>query len=628
VVTEPAPKKLEPKGITSRDFYWLGLAAIAIAFIAAAALTWRKWPDILIDFGTQLYVPWRILHGAVLYRDLFYLSGGPFSQYFNALLFKIFGVSFSTLIIANLVFAATMIVVVYRNFTAAADVWTATLVCLGIVLVFAFGQYLFIGNYNYVAPYTHEATHGLILSIFAIVLLSDWVEKGKIRTVITAGYCTGLVFLTKPDIFTALIITASVAFILFYLKHGKRFAKSLAAFLLAAIVPSLFFFFYFLREESFRESLRSVVFGWLPAFQGAITNNTFYRWCTGLDQPAIHLRNIILSFLAVICVAVLYSLVLRWMKNLDSKWVKSPQVVLLLLISPLLIWAVTFDWRQCGWPLPLLCLTTCVLIAWNYRRMEQPPIFVLLWSLFGLVLLAKLGLYPRISHYGFVLAMPAFASSIYLLFWLLPIWLEIRFEVPARQFRIMTGLVILIGIGNLFDQSQLLYAKKTTALGNSSDEIITYDPAISGQSQQIQSALQWTEKNIPPDVTLAVLPEGIMFNYLTRHINPTPCLFWDPISIAMFGQSTITDAFEKNPPDYIFLVEYDSSEYGVGYFGSSPDFGFGLMQWIQKNYRSEALIGNEPLKNGQFGIKILKYSGQTQSGGFNSSKSARPFAER
>ncbi len=76
---------------------------VALVFVMSAALTWRKWPDVLIDFGTQLYIPWRILNGAVLYRDLFYFAGGPFSQYFNALLFKIFGVSFFTLIAANLI---------------------------------------------------------------------------------------------------------------------------------------------------------------------------------------------------------------------------------------------------------------------------------------------------------------------------------------------------------------------------------------------------------------------------------------------------------------------------------------------------------------------------------------------
>src|SRR4051794_19306410 len=85
---------------------WWGGIVVAMAFVAAAALTWRKWPDCLIDFGLQLYLPWKISTGSVLYRDVMYLTGGPLSQHFDAVLFKLFGVSLLTLIISNLTIAA------------------------------------------------------------------------------------------------------------------------------------------------------------------------------------------------------------------------------------------------------------------------------------------------------------------------------------------------------------------------------------------------------------------------------------------------------------------------------------------------------------------------------------------
>ncbi len=585
---------------------------VAVAFVLAAALTWRKWPDVLVDFGTQLYMPWRISLGAVLYRNLFYFSGGPFSQYFNALLFKIFGVSFSTLIAANLILAAAMIFVVYRRFCAAANAATATLMGLGIVLIFAFGQYVQIGNYNYIAPYTHEATHGLIFSIFAIALLSDWIAGGKIRAALAAGFFAGIVFLTKPDICTALAVAVLGAFILYGFKWGrKKLVSSLPAFVCAGAIPSLFFFFFFLHTENARESFRSVVFDWLPIVQGKITNNAFYLWCTGLDAPLAHLREIILYFLAVALAVAVYAFVLRWTRNWKLKGINSPLVILLLLILPLLIWAGRFDWVQCGWPLPPLCLCACGFIAWKYKTAEQPPVFPLLWSIFALVLLAKLGLFPRIFHYGFALAMPAFVSSIYLLYWLLPDWLEKKFQVPRRSFRFAIALVLLIGFANLFDQSLLLYAKKTLPVGSGGDKIFTYnsdarDIKNPDTGRDINAALAWTEKNLPPGATFAVVPEGEMLNYLTRRANPTPCLFWDLNSVTVIGQSTMTAAFEQGAPDYVFIVERDSSEFQIGYFGSSPDFGQPLMQWVRKNYRPEILFGSEPLKNGQFGIKILK----------------------
>ncbi len=605
-MTNPDPKKSTAEDIPSRRCYCcLGLGVVALLFALAAALTWRKWPDILVDFGTQLYIPWRILHGAVLYRNLFYFAGGPFSQYFNALLFKVFGVSFSTLIAANLILTAAMILVVYRNFLAATDVGTATLIGAGIVMVFVFAEYVRIGNYNYIAPYSHEATHGVILSVFAIALLSGWIQKGKVWASAAAGLCAGLVFLTKPDVFIALAAAVVAAFVLFYFKHGpKNLAKALAFFFPAALVPTLFFYFYFLRHESGRDSLRSVFFGWTPLANGQIAGNQFYRWCLGLDAPLVHLREIAIGSLSVVLVIVLYAAALRMIQNAPLKWIKSP-VALLVLISPLLFWAAAFDWRQCGWPLPLLTFSSCILIAWNYNKLETPQTFPLLWSVLGLALLAKLGLFPRIWHYGFALAMPAFVSSVYLLLWLLPVLLQTRFGVPARRFRAMTGLVLLIGFASLFDQSQLIFAQKTQPIGNGGDKMVT-DNLASEKSQAICAALAWTEKNMPANATLAVVPEGVMLNYLTRRVNPTPCLFWDPNALAVFGQSNMTAAFEKNPPDYIFIIDRDFSEFGVGNFGASPDFGLGLIQWVQKNYQTEAVIGNQPLKNGLFEIKIMK----------------------
>ena len=65
-----------------------------------AAWTWRTWPDVLIDFGREAYVAWRLAEGDVLHRDVVYVSG-PLSPYWNALWFRVFGASLDTLFVAN-----------------------------------------------------------------------------------------------------------------------------------------------------------------------------------------------------------------------------------------------------------------------------------------------------------------------------------------------------------------------------------------------------------------------------------------------------------------------------------------------------------------------------------------------
>src|SRR5580698_1520460 len=109
------------QAISPRQGYWIGLIIVALVFVAEIALTWRRWSNLTGDLGLDLYVPWRLSQGAILYRDLFIFAGGPFSQHFDALLFKIFGASFLTLAVSNLTAIAVMLLVLFRRFASAAD---------------------------------------------------------------------------------------------------------------------------------------------------------------------------------------------------------------------------------------------------------------------------------------------------------------------------------------------------------------------------------------------------------------------------------------------------------------------------------------------------------------------------
>ena len=91
--------------------------------------SWRKWPDLLVDFGQQLYIPWQLASGKLLYKDIVILHG-PLSQYFNAFWFKLFGPSLTVLIFVNLAILAGITVVLYKTIRRFADSLTATTVCL------------------------------------------------------------------------------------------------------------------------------------------------------------------------------------------------------------------------------------------------------------------------------------------------------------------------------------------------------------------------------------------------------------------------------------------------------------------------------------------------------------------
>src|SRR5881392_3283113 len=80
----------------------IGLSIVALAMIAMLIFSWRCWCDPIADFGRELYVPWQLAHGKVLYRDIAYFNG-PLSPCLNSILFRIFGASLMTLAWANIV---------------------------------------------------------------------------------------------------------------------------------------------------------------------------------------------------------------------------------------------------------------------------------------------------------------------------------------------------------------------------------------------------------------------------------------------------------------------------------------------------------------------------------------------
>jgi hypothetical protein len=377
-------------------------------------------------------------------------------------------------------------------------------------------------------------------------------------------------------------------------------------FFLAGLLPLIAFFLFFFKTENWRESLHLEFFGWHPIFVGNVVKDPFYQWSLGLDYLPDHVRQIAIQFSVVAVIVIFYAFAFRRLQFLKTAERRTATVLLILL---LLVGAYYFNWMNCGAALPLLCVSACIILYSEFKKTSaaRSVIFPLLWSVFALMLLAKQGVFPRIWHTGFGLAMPAFVSAVYLFLWRLPAWLAEKLQIPRGPMRVAAVLTLAVAFGSLAAQSERFYSAKKLPVGHGADTIIAQGPdANPVEARTMNLALDWIGKNILPDATLAALPQGAMLNFLSRHVNPTPSLDWNPTMLAVFGQTNMLAALKKNPPDYIAVVEWTTYEFNLDYFGKEPGYGTDVMGWIKKNYETAALFGSEPLKNGLFGIKILK----------------------
>ncbi|MFN7140117.1 MAG: hypothetical protein ACK4UN_12350, partial [Limisphaerales bacterium] len=151
----------------SNKAHYLSVITLLATAGVMLVVSWRRWPEVLVDFGLQLYIPWQLTSGSVLYRDIAYLPGGPISQYFNAGAFELFGASLMTLAKVNLGLSVALLTIIFHWFKKSSGLACAFLVSMATILVFMFSQYE-MGNYNFIAPYSHEALHGLLLGVLTL----------------------------------------------------------------------------------------------------------------------------------------------------------------------------------------------------------------------------------------------------------------------------------------------------------------------------------------------------------------------------------------------------------------------------------------------------------------------------
>jgi len=590
---------------------FLSPALLCLTFFLMSLWSWRKWADPLIDFGRELYIPWQIVSGKILYKDIAHLFG-PFSQYFNALMFKLFGVSYTTLVFVNLVLTALFTVVVYQTIKKTVDQISATFVALSFLTLFAFSQYVGIGNYNFINPYAHEATHGVILSAIMIYGLWKFTTTNRDGFVIVAGLLFGLILLTKIEVILSAAATVLFYFIIFF-KHietKRPFSlRTPALFLVSMILPLVCFFIYFLSHLSFIEALKAVGGGLTSMTAPEVAKIPFYQISLGTYDFKASMYFMFKTLLWI-CIIITIGLVSAICFN-RLKHIRIHQSVSFMLFILMVLLAWKMEWIQVGRPLPLFCLLIGVILLVNFEKtisknnkVTLKTLPLILWSVFSFFLLIKIFFNARFYHYGFYQAMPAFLLFVCFLTGYVPQWLtEHRFH--GNAFRAFMMVFIGIVIVHYIFLSAQIYRAKTFSVGDGHDRFYAFSPQVNPQGLAVSYFLKWA-KELPTEATFAVLPEGVMLNYLARKTNPTKYINIMVPEMRVFGERNILSDFIDKRPDFIVLVHKDTMEYGEGFFGRNPRYGKSIMDWVNQNYRSVVKIGDEPLQDNRFGIKVMK----------------------
>lgn len=576
---------------------WISLCALGAWLFRATRGT---WPDVLIDFGRELYAAWQLSQGADLYRDLAWFSG-PLSAYWNAAWFACRGPSLAVLTAVNLGILVLAAVLAWVLAARAAGTLAAWLCGVLFLCAFAFSQQVGVGNYNWVCPYSHEATHGILLGLAALVALQHWGGSRSRGWVALAGACVGLAFLTKPE--TSLAAAGGGCLTLALLAPRGARRASWVAFALPALGVVLVAIALLATQLGSSDAVRAVFSPWAHVLGGKAGDIAFYRSGMGLDDPAERLRELALWSLAWCAALGSPLLASAWLGRTGERRTASRIAAALLVLAALAAFLLApsgVRWSAAARPLPVVALG--VLMVACLRRGDgsnaTQRAVAAGWSALALLALAKMILYTRLIHYGFALALPAALLAVALGAGWIPSLLERRGRngLPARA--VACACVLAAAFGSV-RRTLNWVERKPVEIGQGGDGFLA-----DARGAFVREALAEIERGVPADGTLLVLPEGVMLNYLARRASPTPYVNFMPPELALFGEETMLAVLRTRPPSAVLLVHKDTSEYGLPLFGR--DYGRALAAWVAERFRPAATWGAQPLVHPQrFGIQLL-----------------------
>jgi hypothetical protein len=206
-----------------------------------------------------------------------------------------------------------------------------------------------------------------------------------------------------------------------------------------------------------------------------------------------------------------------------------------------------------------------VALGWALVRDRKSPL--LIFAAFSVATTLRIPLNVSPSWYGFVLTIPAMALAAYALFCYLP---------RRNAMALLWIAPFLTNAGNDLWQQRVRYAEKRYAIVSPRGTFYDWNADRAAILNRVIATVH--------DGTLAVMPEGITINYLTRTRTPLTFHTFTPVETADPAvEDTIGRELIGHPPDRVLVVSRDVREYGSRGFG--VDYDMRVIALLRDGYR-------------------------------------------
>jgi hypothetical protein len=539
-------------------------AALAIATVALFLVSRGKWSDAIVDTGTEWIYADALARGQMLYRDVVYWFG-PFTPYFQAGFFRLFGSSFSTLALCGLAGAFGVLGALHfalRRVTGRREamLWTALAIPALVFMPNSGGAILGMG---------YRIWHPAGFALLGCGLASQpGLRKDTLRC-LGAGVCAGLAGLCRTEwgvitlvsVFAAewvrlrstarlsrdMLLTAAAAFV--------TFGATLGGFA-AAVGPAAL-----LRDAP-------VLLMGIPRDTPAgSVLATFRGWRDGIP---------VLLYSAALWIGIASLAGVLAARGISDERVKRwLRLLLAALAAMALLAAAGAAWGAILFSAaPLICLAA---LAAGLARQRGPRAAAL--AAFGCMgLLASHRRLFHIGDSGYVA--PPLLFALVCAAGLLRRLVVLEKEQLLRfRFRAIVdgALVLLIGLAFLGRTIQYSSDERVPVPGTGG-----MLSALPGTARDLALVAAMVRAETSESGGLVVLPEGGVLNYLAGRPNSMRYKISIPGYLRESNEEDFLRDLQRARPAAIVIVNRPAGEYGRGLFGQG--YGERTRRWIERHY--------------------------------------------
>ena len=504
---------------------------ITFVFILFSVFMFSKTGYAIIDFSRESYIPYQMLSGQKLIKDIFLIYG--FWGYFvNFLLYKIYP-NFNFLVVEAISIGYICSLLFFVILKKYVRYNTAFIFTLFFISINVFANSVF----SYVFPYSFSTLWG-VLSVF-IIIYSILYKKPRLKYI-----ALGLCFISKIEFFALCAILIAVD--CFYKKEFK-----LKNVLYSLIFPSILIFYIIFSKISIGDILNNL--SCIHKMMNTDSLNFFYTSVGTFFDINYFKFNLINIFIYFVISLISY---------VAFKYSKILSCAILFFGFYVVHFPIVYN---------IAFFIALILSAINFKRLRYKD-FILLS--FGFILCSKAIFAINTNSYS-NFGMAAILFYIYY-----------QFSKFIDKRWLFIHLIIVLILFNFYTTKNIIRQSKQQI--NTSSGVFYLPQYQYNLFSEINSYLN---ENLKKEDNFIVLPEGQIFNLIHKKqwgfFNST----FTPLDFETFGEDNLKEKLKELNPKYIVFYPRDTMEYGARTI--CEDYAIDFCRYIMDNYSVKLIFKDE-----------------------------------